>query len=153
MSSILKKKGKKKKKKKPENNEIIPQRHERIGNLNYYSEEIAKNIIEKIISLAVSSDFMENVNKNFDNFCIEMMSRKLENVVEMIHINREKDDFDIDNIDISSEIKYYRTDTNLKRYKNTVHKHIWDIRNDKAEDNLMKIANVPKEFKTYLKIV
>ena len=152
MSSILKKKGKKKKKKKPENNEIIPQRHERIGNLNYYSEEIAKNIIEKIISLAVSSDFMENVNKNFDNFCIEMMSRKLENVVEMIHINREKDDFDIDNIDISSEIKYYRTDTNLKRYKNTVHKHIWDIRNDKAEDNLMKIANVPKEFKTYMNV-
>ena len=152
MSSILKKKGKKKKKKKPDNNEIIPQRHERIGNLNFYSEEIAKNMIEKIISLAISSYFMENVNKNFDNFCIEMMSRKLENVVEMIHINREKDDFDIDNIDISSEIKYYRTDTNLKRYKNTVHKHVWDIRNDKAEDNLMKIANVPKDFKTYMNV-
>ena len=150
MSSILKKKGRKKKKKKPDNNEIIPQRHERIGNLNYYSEEIAKNMIEKIISLAISSNFMQNVNKNFDNFCIDMMSRKLDNIVEMIHINREKDDFDIDNIDINSEIKYYRTDTNLKRYKNVVHEHVLEIKNDKAEDNLMTIANVPKDFKIYM---
>lgn len=152
MSSILKKKVKKKKKKKQDNNEIIPQRHERIGNLNYYSEEIAKNMIEKIISLAISSDFMENVNKNYDNFCIDLMSRKLDNIVEMMHINREKDDFDIDNIDINSEIKYYRTDTNLKRYKNVVHKHAYDIRNGKAEDNLMTIANVPKDFKTYMNV-
>ena len=73
MSSILKKKGKKKKKKKQENNnnnenEIAPQRHEREGNLNYYSEEIAKNIIEKIISLAISSDFSQNVDKKFVDF-------------------------------------------------------------------------------------
>ena len=68
MSSPIRKKIKKKKKKKQDNNEIVPQRHEREGNLNYYSEEIAKNIIEKIISLTISTNFTENVEKNPMNF-------------------------------------------------------------------------------------
>ena len=32
----------------------------------------------------------------------------------MLHINRDKDDFDIDNIDIQSYIKYNKTDANFK---------------------------------------
>ena len=100
MSSALRKKVRKKKKKKPENNEIVPQRHEREGNLNYYSEEIAKNMLEKIISLAISSNFTQNVENKFDQFCIDIMTKKINNLVEMVHINREKDDFDIDNTDI-----------------------------------------------------
>ena len=157
MSSILKKKGKKKKKKKQENNnnnenEIAPQRHEREGNLNYYSEEIAKNIIEKIISLAISSDFSQNVDKKFNQFCLDIIEKKVNNIVEMIHINKEEDDFGIDNIDINSYIFYYKTDTNIKRYKNIVHKNISDLKNEKVEDNLMTMANIPKDYKTYMNV-
>lgn len=154
MSSQLKKKVRKKKKKKQNNNnnEIVPQRHEREGNLNYYSEEIAKNMIEKIISLAISKNFDDNVEKKFDEFCINIMTKKFNNIVEMLHINRDKDDFDIDNIDIQSYIKYNKTDANFKRYKNNIHKKAWKIRNEKAEDNLMEIADIPKEYKTYMTV-
>ena len=82
MSSQLRKKVKKKKKKKQNNNnEIVPQRHEREGNLNFYSEEIAKNMIEKIISLALSKNFTDGVDSKFENFCINIMSKKINNVV------------------------------------------------------------------------
>ena len=152
MSSPLRKKIKKKKKKKQDNNEIIPQRHEREGNLNYYSEEISKNMIEKIISLALSKNFTQNVEKKFENFCINIMTKHINNLVEMVHINRDKDDFDINNIDIQSYIIYNKTDTNIKRHKNNIHKKAWEIRNDNAEDNLLEIANVSKECKTYMNV-
>ena len=154
MSSQLRKKVKKKKKKKQNNNnnEIVPQRHEREGNLNFYSEEIAKNMIEKIISLALSKNFTDGVDSKFENFCINIMSKKINNVVEILHINRDKDDFDIDNIDIQSYIKYNKTDTNFKRYKNNIHNKAWKLRNENAEDDLMEIANIPKEYRTYLNV-
>ena len=154
MSSQLRKKVKKKKKKKQNNNnnEIVPQRHEREGNLNFYSEEIAKNIIEKIISLALSKNFTDNVDSKFENFCINIMSKKINNVVEILHINRDKDDFDIDNIDIQSYIKYNKTDTNFKRHRNNIHNKAWKLRNENAEDDLMEIANIPKEYRTYLNV-
>ena len=154
MSSQLRKKVKKKKKKKQNNNnnEIVPQRHEREGNLNFYSEEIAKNIIEKIISLALSKNFTDSVDSKFENFCINIMSKKISNVVEILHINRDKDDFDIDNIDIQSYIKYNKTDTNFKRHKNNIHNKAWKLRNENAEDDLMEIANIPKEYRTYLNV-
>ena len=152
MSSSLRKKVRKKKKKKPDNNEIVPQRHEREGNLNYYSEEIAKNMLEKIISLAISSNFTQNVENKFDQYCINIMSKKINTLVEMVHINREKDDFDIDNIDIQTYIKYNETDTNVKRYKNNIHKKAWKRRNENAEDNLMEFANIAKDYKAYMNV-
>ena len=148
MSSPIRKKIKKKKKKKQDtNNEIVPQRHERESNLNFYSEEIAKNMIEKIISLAISTNFIQHVEKKFDQFCINLITRKINNLVEMVHINRDKDDFDIDNIDIQSYIKYNKSDANIQRYKSIIHKNAWEIRNDNAEENLLDIANIPKILK------
>ena len=148
--SSLKKKIRKKKKKKQADNGITPQRHEREGNLNYFSEEIAKEMIEKVISLSLSSHFVKKVDKKFAQFCNKLMVKKINNLVEIIHINRDKDDFDIDNIDINSYISYYKTDTNLGRYKNIIHNHICELQNEKVEDNLMTIANIPKEFRTYM---
>ena len=78
MSSPLRKKVRKKKKKKQDNNnEIVPQRHEREGNLNYYSEEIAKNIIEKIISLALSKNFTQKINCRFKTKSFKANSFKI----------------------------------------------------------------------------
>ena len=105
-------------------------------------------MIEKIISLAISTNFTQNVEKKFDQFCINLITRKIDNLVEMVHINRDKDDFDIDNIDIQSYIKYNKSDANIQRYKSIIHKNAWEIRNDNAEDNLLDIANIPKDIKT-----
>ena len=153
MSSILKKKAKKKKKKKQDNsNEIVPQRHEREGNLNYYSEEIAKIMFEKILSLALTRTITQNVEKKFDTFCIDLTTKTLNNLVQMTYINRDKDDFDVDNIDIKTYIRYNKTDMNTKRYRNKRHTEAWETRNDNAETDLMEMANIPTDMKTYMNV-
>ena len=153
MSTLLRKKIKKKKKKKVDNsNEIVPQRHEREGNLNYYSEEVAKNMIEKLISLSISAEFVQNIDKKFPQFCIDKMSRQIDTLTEIMHINREKDDFDVDNIDINSYITYYKTDTNVNRYKSKRHDKACEKRNDLAEGQLMEIANIANDYKTYMNV-
>jgi chloramphenicol O-acetyltransferase len=127
MSSLIKKKIKKKKKKKQDNSkEIVPQRHEREGNLNYYSEEIAKIMIEKIISLALTRTITQSVEKKFDKFCIDLATKTINNLVEMSYINKDKDDFDVDNIDIKSYIKYNKTDMSSKRDKSKIHSEAWE---------------------------
>jgi hypothetical protein len=153
MSSLIKKKIKKKKKKKQDNSkEIVPQRHEREGNLNYYSEEIAKIMIEKIISLALTRTITQSVEKKFDKFCIDLATKTINNLVEMSYINKDKDDFDVDNIDIKSYIKYNKTDMNSKRYKSKIHSEAWETRNDNAEIDLMEMANIPTDMKTYMNV-
>jgi hypothetical protein len=70
----------------------------------------------------------------------------------MVHINRDKDDFDIDNIEIQNYINYYESDANVKRYKNNIHNKAKKNRKMNVEDNLMEIANIPKDYKTYMTV-
>jgi hypothetical protein len=72
--------------------------------------------------------------------------KTINNTLEIANINRDKDDFDIDNIEIKSEIKYCNTDMNVKRYKRKIHSTAWEIRNDKAELQLMKLTNINYQF-------
>ena len=80
MSSQLKKRNKKRKKKKQEEEEIGAVKHERIGNLNYFSEEIAKNIIEKVICLAVNETFAKKIERKFAYFCYDLLKSSLDNI-------------------------------------------------------------------------
>ena len=147
MTSILKKKIKKKKKKRQDssNNEIVPQKHEREGNLNFYSEEIAKSMVEKMISLSITENFVHNVNKKFSNFCLSNLISKTDQLVEILHINHENDDFDTDNPDAFRPIEYINTDSNEKRYKKQEHLKAVLKRNFLAEENLLNITNIDKE--------
>ena len=74
MSSQLKKKNKKKKKKNQEE-EIVPKKHQRIGNLNFFSEEVSRNILEKIISLALSTSLNKNIEQKFVDICFQTTKR------------------------------------------------------------------------------
>ena len=67
MKQFKKRKIKKKKKTKESiiDEEITPKKHQREGNFNFYSEEISKQIIEKIISNVISTNFYNKVEKNF----------------------------------------------------------------------------------------
>ena len=58
---MQKSKRKKKQKNKVDFNlkNITPSKHERIGNLNLYSEEIVKELIDKLISLTMTKIFRE----------------------------------------------------------------------------------------------
>ena len=95
MSSQLKKKTKKKKKKKQDEDESGPQKHERTGNLNFFSEEISKNIIEKIISFTMSTNFKQNVERKSNNFCYQFLKKQFDNIIQIMHIDHENDDFDL----------------------------------------------------------
>ena len=148
MSTMIKKKNKKKKKKK-QIEEIKPQNHEKLGNLNFYSEETTKDIIEKIISLTISSNFARNAEKKFTDFCFESMKRTFNSIIQICNIDRDKDDFDIDNIDINEYIKTNKSDKDIKRYIVQKHNNALELRNDNAERNITQIARIAKNFQTY----
>ena len=149
MSTHLKKKIKKKKKKNhnDKDEEIVPMKHERTGNINYYSEEIAKNIFEKIFSLIFTNNFHNKIENKISDYCFDLTKKAVNNLIELNNINHDCDDFDIDKIEINSCIKYNNSDTNIKRYKVKIHKIALGIRNDKVEENLMESLDMPRPFK------
>ena len=148
MSSLLKT-IKKIKKKKKEENIMTPRKHEKIGNLNLFSEEISKNIIEKIISLVITYNFNKKSDKKIGDFCFASMRKTINNIIKLCNINHDKDDFDIDNIEINTYIKTNKSDNDMKRYLIKKHNDAKETRNDKAEINIPQIARIAKDFKAY----
>ena len=112
---MKKKKVQKKKKKKGEKNdeEIKPMKHENVGNVNFYSEEDAREIINKIISLTFTSIYMKRMNKIIDNFYVRDLLNTIDKLVEMNHINH---DMDI-NIPINDSLKNKSFNEELKKKK------------------------------------
>ena len=135
MSNQLKKKNRKKKKKNDED-EIVPQYHEKVGNVNVYSEQVSKLIIEKIISLVLSDSLKKRVEQDHGDICFQEAKKLLDNIIELTHINHDTDDFDIDKIEINNYVKYYNTDTNMKRDFIKRHNAALAIRNKKIIENL-----------------
>ena len=109
---MLKSKSKKKEKKKKQIKfEILPQKHKRENNLNYYSEEVVKEIIDKIISLSFSKLFENELKKNIPNFCVNAVQNTLNNFMKIFYINYDIDD----SYNILNSLKYSNSDE--KRYK------------------------------------
>ena len=100
---MKKKKANKKKKKKEEKNEeeIQPTKHEYVGNVNCFSEEIAREIINKLISYTFTSLYMKKMNKIIDNYYIRNLLGEINTLIEISYINH---DMDI-NIPIDDSIK------------------------------------------------
>jgi len=133
-----------KKKKKNEIEEIVPTKHEKVGNLNLYSEEVSKEIIEKLISLAISSNFNNKIDKKFNDFCFDEFYKKMNNLIQIYYINYENDDFECSDY-ILSKIKYNYTDTNDNRYKIKKHQKTLNQRNNSANLVLFDIAKINKD--------
>ena len=122
---------------------FIPPSHDKEGNVNFYSEEVAKGIIELFISLTVSINFVRNTQKKIYDFCFTEMSQRLNDLVQLCNINHEIDDLHNSEY-ILSNIKYLKTDTNEKRYKEVIHKKANYIRNLQATKVLFHMANIDK---------
>jgi len=92
---MKKKKVNKRKKKKDEKIEedIQPTRHENVGNVNCFSEEIAREIINKLISLTFTNLYMKKMNKIIDNYYVTNLLGQINNLIEISFINH---DLDID---------------------------------------------------------
>ena len=151
MKQFKKRKIKKRKKTTKENDigeEITPKKHEREGNLNFFSEEISKQIIEKIISNVISKNFYNNVEKIFNDFCLDEFFQKVNNLIELTHPNREMDDFN-NSEEILSKIKYQKTDTNDNIHKIKKHKNIVEHKNYLANEALFDSGQIlNKSFNT-----
>ena len=142
----MKQKKKLKKKKKDissDNVVLVPLIHEKIGNINVHSEEVAKGIIELLISVTISTDFVKNTEKKIYDFCFAEMNRKFNDVTQLYNINHEIDDFNNSEY-ILSKINYLKTDTNEKRYKIGIHNKAINQRNFCANRVLFDLANINK---------
>ncbi len=52
-------------------------------NFNYESEVIAKYLIEKLISLVISTGFKKEIEKRITNFCIIDMTTQLNDIKDL----------------------------------------------------------------------
>ena len=85
-----KKAGKLKNKKNDKKEEDIkPTKHENVGNVNFYSEEIAKEIINKLISYTFTGIYMKKMNKKIDDYYSSNLFNTINNIVEICYINHE----------------------------------------------------------------
>ena len=144
-------KRKKKQKKRVEflSKEITPGKHKRIGNLNYYSEEIAKELIDKIISLTITRIFRENVESKISNFCLKSVMHILNLSISISNINHDRDNiYDIENI--SDDKKRLNTDEN--RFKIVNHNKCKKIRYKKLEKDMFEYIKIKRDLEEELRL-
>ena len=99
---------------------ILPQNHEKLGNLNLFSEEVVKSIMDYLISLTISTEFKRSIEAKINDFCISDIIKNTNNVVELFNLNIDKDDLNGPKYSISKN-KYLKTDMNEKRHKIKIH--------------------------------
>ena len=139
----FKKKKKQKNKVEFSQKNITPGKHERIGNLNLYSEEIIKELIDKLISLTMTKLFREKVESKISDFCFEGVIRALNLTISISNIEHDIDNiYDIENI--KDDKKRLITDEN--RYKIINHNKCNRARNKVAEKDMFEYTNINRDF-------
>ena len=116
---MIKSAKKRRKKKILQNNNIVPQKHERIGNLNYYSEEIAKEIIDKLISLTFTKLFSKKLDEKVSSYTIDLVNKTINNYLQLAFINYDKDDLYFSNNEMIKK-KYFNSDEKRFKYKRRI---------------------------------
>ena len=136
-------KQKRRKKQKKDNHEIKPGKHARIGNLNYYSEEIVKEIIDKIISLTLTKIFTAKIDVKISDFCFDSMLRFLNLTLSLTNIKHDRDNiYDIENI----YDKRKRLNSDEKRYRIINHIRCNKLRYKNAENDMLELAEINRDF-------
>ena len=139
----FKKKKKQKNKVEFSQKNITPGKHERIGNLNLYSEEIVKELIDKLISLTMTKLFREKVESKISDFCFEGVIRALNLTISISNIEHDIDNiYDVENI--SDDKKRLNTDEN--RYKIINHNKCNKARYKVAEKDMFEYTNINRDF-------
>ena len=132
------KKGKKGKKKKNLEEQTIITRHDRIGNNNYYGEEIVKEIIDKIISKTISINFRNNVEKQIPLFSFNKIKHDINNILSTLYIPYDYDD--LYTTAIIKEEKKLSLSFNGRERNKYIHLNINnDSLNNSFEKSIMKI--------------
>ena len=90
------KKGKTKKKRQPKKKQIEPVdrhiRHELIGNNNFYGEEVVKYIIDKLISLSITTQNAERIYSTINTACFTHIKNEISSLIQQDHLSYERDE-------------------------------------------------------------
>ena len=136
-------KRKKKLKNKKDSQIIQPIKHPKFGNLNNYSEDIIKEIIDKLISLSITEVIRTKIDSKISDFCFETIKRYLNLTVSLTNISHDRDNlYDIENYWEEQN----RPNSDEKRYKMKNHKKCKKIRNKKAENDLFELTDINRDF-------
>ena len=77
------------------NNNQKTSKHGREGNLNFFSEEIAKNMIDKIISLSLTKVYSKGLDQEFPFYYLNKFINTSNNMLEICNINHDIDEIAI----------------------------------------------------------
>ena len=116
----------KKKVKKREENETRQQfqlKHHQNGNLNFYSEEVSKEIINKILTLTHIQIRTKKTYKKIPSFLIKDLKRKFDLSLQLLYLDQEKDDVQYP----TGPIRIKKTSNSYE--KNKIKKKNGDIQN------------------------
>ena len=137
----MKKKSNKRKTKKFDEEEILPSKHEKVGNVNCYSEQIVKEIINKIISLALTNNFMKEINKKIDNYYTIYVLREINNLIEIKYINHDMDIY----MPLDIENKSFKVEPTKEIKKRKIQEKKIYNKNNNIEDNYSKKEIITKK--------
>ena len=112
-------------------------KHDREDNLNYYSEEIAQLIINKIISLAITEVNKKKAYKKLSYFFQDNYFKYINNYLKLYYLDHE-----VDNIPSTLKNGDIKTNTNTDSENN-----INFINNNNNENNTINKKNVDKDNK------
>ena len=110
--------------------EIVPENHERVGNLNFYSEEIVKEITDKILSLTKTRIKLNKINNCISDLCIKEIKMGIDLSLQLMFLEHDNDDF---NKNESVKTKKY---SNSYKQKKIISKNI----NNKIKFKKRKLA-------------
>ena len=129
---------KKKVTKKKKNNEenIKPIKHKNKGNLNCYSEEVAREMFNKIFTNVFINLYVKNINKKLDKYYISNILYSVNSIIETLYINHDMD-LSITNKDqINSKNKTIIVESSKEKYnKRQQEKKVYN-KNNNNNNNL-----------------
>ena len=134
IKSINKKR--KKENKNSKNNIIYPKKHDKIGNLNFYSEEIVKSIVDKIISLTFTKLYTKNLEKKLSDYNIEYFIKSTNFLLELCNINH-----DIDDKKLNLRLKFSKNFTSPYVEKINFNQKITDNNINESMENIVNVNN------------
>ena len=129
------------KRKKKNEEDTKPIKHENVGNLNCYSEEVAKEIFNKIFTNVFINIYARNIDKKIDEYYISNILYSVDSIIETLHLNHDMD-ISIPNKDqINARNKTFIVESSIEKYnKRQQEKKVYNKNNNNinlSQDDLI----------------
>ena len=105
------------KKKKKNEEEIKPTKHENIGNINCYSEEVAIETFNKIFTNVFINLHVKNMDKIIDAYYVSYILNSVNRLIELLNLNHDRDISIQNQIQTNSQNKTLIVESNKEKLK------------------------------------